>query len=455
MTRRILSGFCALVLILTLAAFPVRARAMASAAMAAVGTGVVIAAFLSLCKVYPYAQSPSISFDAWENDSLRELWNQYAGLNAATPFNNVKGYAMNGAIVVGSKIWSELRGFAQWLREKFDVADNQESVALGEITFKGYNGLAYAPYFSSVPTVPEIVANGIYIGNWSMNCYAGASTNSVLLALDTTYGPGAPFFISLHPFTSYFINEGSVVVSRVSSSGTYWGETYYFTNYNTHYLYQMPSDIFQTSDVTEILQRFLSGSGYPASELASGITADTGTVAIPDELPEEAEFAGMRVAGVHPGVAVEDIIESGVIDRERPVVTQAPVEIAEGLDANAETGEVTEEGAEAIVITMPLAISDYSIPSLSSVFPFSIPWDIARVWQALDAEPRFPLQDFSMTVPPVFGLWTEPQTVRFSLDAFSPQVQESMDSVASVVRSFLLILACIAFLVFISQFIKF
>ena len=77
-----------------------------------------------------------------------------------------------------------------------------------------------------------------------------------------------------------------------------------------------------------------------------------------------------------------------------------------------------------------------------------------RIWQALGAEPRFPLQDFSLAldVPLLFG--ESPPVVRFDLASYPEAVSAKMDEVAGVVRYSLLLVACVGFLIFISQFIK-
>ncbi|MBQ6420476.1 MAG: hypothetical protein IJK02_05315, partial [Clostridia bacterium] len=190
-----------------------------------------------------------------------------------------------------------------------------------------------------------------------------------------------------------------------------------------------------------------------------GVMADTSVVDLLGELPEGAEMGGLAVAGAGAGVdALEDVIESGVMERQKPAVRPVEVEIGEGAEVDADAGTVTEETPSVITITpesVPLSVSDYAVPGLHTLFPFSVPWDIARVWQALDAEPRWFLEDVVLTFPAP-ELWGgEPLVVTFRMEDMPQQLRDAVQGLAATVRAFLLIIACIGFLVFAVGFIKF
>lgn len=502
MKRRVVAGLGAFILMAALVAFPLRARAMSAAAVAAsVGGATLIAAYMAACGIYPYSEDGQ-SFGEWGARALTDLVEQYNQnrLERQIQIAQLTGYVAGRTIAIARDTWDTLREFVGWCRETFSLEDNQTGVNVGIVSSDGF-----LPYNTDWPVgsdtavnASSVVSLGFLFGTytWGTQYFAAATIPNVILAARQSGRNWSYIGISDSSFYSVYLGTRASnyanCLGKYRDSYSFNGKTVYITGPVLTFTDLIPSElvIILPDFSAESVVNAYYGGGVDTS--LQGITVDTSTVSIPAELPEDddTEWVGLSVypgtvtgvagtgttteTGVETGTgavagtenpatvltpqAVERIIQQGVEERQRPDVRPVEVEIGEGVTVDEETGELVAAEPGTVVITetdIPLSLGDYAIPSLSTVFPFSIPWDIMRVWQALDAEPRFPLQDFSMTlsVPWLFG--DSPPTVRFGLDAFGPGVAQKMDELAFMVRSFLLVIACVGFLIFISQFIKF
>lgn len=507
MRRRVVAGLGAFILMAALVAFPLRARAMSAAAVAAsVGGATLIAAYMAACGIYPYSEDGQ-SFGEWGARALTDLVEQYNQnrLERQIQIAQLTGYVAGRTIAIARDTWDKLREFVNWCRETFSLADNQAGGSLGVISSDSVPWFDFAGASSNSVIASVAYSQGIPLSNgWAF----------VVGNFYTTSSPSVPILPFLacngNTYRLHVANKSHWVSICAASSPSrfenwaaggwtndFSGGTVYIDSFSYGFK-SKPADfpVITVSDFDyssrSLIGQFAASLFDSYSPSFSGITVDTSTVSIPAELSEDddTEWVGLSVyPGTVTGVAgtgtttetggeagggtvagtenpatvltpqaVERIIQQGVEARQRPDVRPVEVEVGEGVTVDEETGELVAAEPGTVVITetdIPLSLGDYAIPSLSTVFPFSIPWDIMRVWQALDAEPRFPLQDFSMTlsVPWLFG--DSPPTVRFGLDALGPEVAQKMDELAFMVRSFLLVIACVGFLVFISQFIKF
>ena len=108
---------------------------------------------------------------------------------------------------------------------------------------------------------------------------------------------------------------------------------------------------------------------------------------------------------------VEQIIQQGVMLREKPVVRPVEVTVATGTDVDTETGAVTGEDTGVTIDVDTLeeqyipAVSELSVPqafldsiavTMQSKFPFCLPFDAMRILQAFAKEPETPV--FSLSV---------------------------------------------------------
>ena len=138
--RRLAAGFCAVVLAVTLTAYPLRARAMASATLAAVGGATVIAATLAACGIYPYASAGEGSFGEWGARALTDLLTKYneAHIESAIRMEQVRAYVVGRTLAVGREVWDKLRDFAAWVRDTYALTDNQMGVEIGFLLDKDF-----------------------------------------------------------------------------------------------------------------------------------------------------------------------------------------------------------------------------------------------------------------------------------------------------------------------------
>lgn len=464
--RRVAAGLCAVALMAALVAFPLRARAMAPA-LPAIGYATTIAAFLAACGIYPFQTETGESFGEWGARQLTELWDIYVTevyptSEAAQAINDVKSfYTSGGYMVMAADTWSRLRSFAGWIVSRFSVQSGRTDLELGESSLSGFAAFPAVVDFP-LSTGAEIVSNGIKVGYSVLNSvdvyYAVYGSSEVYFCyyLEHYYRPSGPhldgdYYFPLvlskaaFPFQKAYSSLKFAPPEYEADSPSYNGDIYWSTR----------GYPIKTSTLISGVPLYASRSAALAAfagvtPTLAGITADTGaTIAIPDALPEGAEFGGLQVAGLGAGAtaqALEDVIEGGVMERQQPVVRPVEVEIGAGTDVDTETGEVT---GNAIVITpdsVVLSSSDFTLPrAISTVFPFSVPWDIMRVYQALDAEPAFPEIHAYLYVPG--SSFVNPDYVDDKIPfiiGIPEDMKPGFDAFAEKFRSIALLLACIA-----------
>lgn len=471
LVRRLACGLLACLLVLHLAFFPVRARAtLAAGALTAVGFAVTVTAFLNLAGIYPFNPDTGegLTFPEWTDDALQKLIDLYNVAHASAPLTQqtIKSYAVGATIAVANAGWNRLRDFVQWIRETYAPADNMQGIKLGE-------NLGVVPYFSSAPSVASLRSNGLsLLGNGSGRYYyVGLSSDEALPSGAVAVCRGNNYFYYyfcggyrtsaasgerfLYWIYSDYASDGSI--SGSSSSVQSYIFTRYATGDNglsvwflrlgqllTSSVDSVPFPVFDTE--TEIINYFsgLSGGNF------SGIVSDTTTVSIPAEPVAGSDFTGMQVGGLGQGVTadtLEDVIESGVQSREQPTVRQVEVEIQAGTEVDVETGEVVENPVVVTPDSVPLVASDYAIPGLHTVFPFSIPWDVYNVFSALNAEPVRPSFDASLYVP-ILDV-----SIPFKI-AIPDEISEDVDSFVALARSLFLVLMCVATLLFVRNLIR-
>lgn len=462
MRRRVISFFAAALLLIHVALFPATQAKAAAAALTAVGAAITVAAFLNACGIYPYLQDSS--FGEWGAQNLADLWSQYISSfeGGQTPsggtvetFNTIKSFVVGNTLAVASATWGELRSFASWIVSKFSVTDNQTGVELGS-----YSGSSL-PVFSSAPSYDGLVSAGFSIGpragdSLAYPIFLGANVDGVFAYYEpSSLNPNMIRFVSLSPAIYYYTDvwrpTGESLRYEVGSFNI--GGPVYASG-GALLGYYSGSVILVASLPDGVLE-----FGSPASALAyfsdyvptfSGVIADTSTVSVPDALPEGSQFGGLRVVeapATSGAPAIADVIEGGVELRAQPVVEIANVDVEAGTDVDSETGAITDNPVVITPDDSSYSDSDFQIPDLSTVWPFSIPWDLYRVYQAFDADPVPPY--FSITFASFPGVEGS-----VSLDISIPDsMRPTFDGVAEVVRSFALVIACIGFAVWLGKYI--
>lgn len=404
---------CAVLLLFHLALFPLRARAAGVGALAAVAGVTVLGAYLMASGVYPYITEAGQGLSEWTADNLQPLIDKYNAylssvgksyqivLNGATP--TIKGYLIQGVVMIANDVWGKLREFVVWLQSEYALTDNQTGAQLGTLI----SDLLLAPVVQPLK-VSTVAAHGLYVGTRD-------NGKATYLAADAS---GVYVGNVLHGASGLSSVYGVVVLYKVGdSASTRWLigtpgwnpesflplEYYSLTFNSTQYKYCFPTtkvaQIPDTIPVFDTMYDFCTALGTGGDITLSGITADTTTVAPLEALPDDVPWGGLAVEGTGAAAspaAVEGVIGGAITDRAKPVVRPVEVEIQQGTEVDTETGEIAENPVVITPDDVPLVASEYALPTaITTVFPFSLPWDFVRVLQALNAEPQPILFDVS------------------------------------------------------------
>lgn len=409
----------ALLLVFQLATYPVRAM---SVVLPAAGLALTVTAFLNLAGIYPF--DTESSFGDWSEGGLADLIQQYNDTNPAIQLNGetLHAYLYGGTAILTHNAYVALRNFIQWLKDTFSLTDNQEGVSLA------VGSSSYLPFYSSPPSFSQLTASN----TWAVlpspeNKKYFASSSDVSLGAIVRYS-SEQYYVFLGTTQAnkqYYYNlysSSGVGISSYRITGNYEGTTVYYSGYSnfpSSYMSDLQYSNFVVLDDVESFIEYVATGGVSSAD----VIVDTSTISVPPELPAEQEYIGLAISpGTVSGAdtpatamtpqAVERIIQQGVTERERPVVTPVEVEIGAGTDVDSETGAVTENP---VVIT-PEAVAEEFVPAVSELiapaatiaeyvsalqtkFPFCVPFDIARLFSAFVFEPRAPVISMSFHDP--------------------------------------------------------
>lgn len=451
--KRGLAFLFALCLVVNLALYPLRARAMAGALTVA-SAGVVVTAALMASGIYPYEQQKQ--FAEYVTGNLAELWDDYLEWregNTISPedlppssLQELTGFVAAGSIVVTRKVWNALSDFVTWIKDEFSVADNQTGVQLGTLI----SDLLLAPVVQPLK-VSSVAAYGLYVGTRDNGkaTYLGVDASGVYVG-NVLHGisgiAGAYGIIMLYKAGDSASTQWLVGTPKWNPESLLPGEYYSLTFNSTRYKYATPStkvaQIPDTIPVFDSIYDFCAALGAGGNTTLSGITADTTTVVPLESLPADTEWGGFQVAGTFNPDGTIETIEQGVTAREKPVVRPVEVEIQQGTEVDAETGEVVENP---VVITqddvipavseliMPGSVIDTIVSGMQTKFPFCLPFDIMRIAQAFVVPPSAPVISLTFHDP-------------FSDSDYTISVDLSpWDEVAAVVRMLWTMLLLVGF----------
>lgn len=399
-SKRLAAFLCALLLTLETVAFPLtQAKAAATAALATVGFGVTTAAFLAACGIYPYwasaDASETFSWGDWETEDLAVLLQEYNAANAASPIasQQIRAFLQGATLVVGSTVWEKLCAFAEWIKTKYNVTDNQTGVELG--AFSG----TLLPVVPVSATVNEVLAVGhlMYLAGTPKSYAVSSVSDTYIFAVRSSGTAGRVCTASLNP--------GRVGLAQTTSASVAW---HAYSSVSVDGLVYYRCDLSTMSDVSTF-----NGSAYSSFDDGvravfgsfQGVTADTSTVSIPAALPQGTEYGGLRVSGLPAATTAEsvtDAVQDSVGERLKTPVEVVEVELAPGTEVDSETGAITQNP---VVIEAPVAetipaVSELIAPdsfvgtavnALQTKFPFCLPFDVMRIAQAFIVPPSAPV----------------------------------------------------------------
>lgn len=474
LVRRLVCGLLACLLVLHLAFFPVRAKAtLAAGALTAVGFAVTVTAFLNLAGIYPFNPDTGegLTFPEWTDDALMKLVNLYNMAHASAPLTQqtIKSYALGATIAIANEGWNRLRDFVSWIKETYAPADNQFDVVLGTVQ----SSALALPYYSSMPSASDLVATGFrapcYSAQyWGTNlkfdnypvgvvaCTMSASGNAYLYFCSGTQSAGRDFGL-LSTNGSNFRQVGFPNTMTASDGTVLYVNNYVYTQADSSYIgtwQNLGIPYFpRTGENGSMADYFASFIGQSSvGQTLSGIKADTAIVTTPAAPVADSEFTGIQVGGLGQGVtvdALEDVVESGVQNREQPTVRQVEVEIQVGTEVDSETGEVTENPVVVTPESVIPAVSEFFVPqefvdtmltTIRTKFPFCIPFHVLEIVSAFVVAPSAPV--ISLTFHDNFS--DSDYTISVDLSPW--------DEVAAVVRQFETMLLLVGFLLNFSKF---
>lgn len=422
---------------------------------------VSVSAFLNASGIYPYAVGQD--FDEWTEEGLDALIEQFNEAQPANSLSNLSSFrviqnTVNRVIAYPKEAWNRLRAFANWLISNFSLTDNQEGVEIGIYSSD------YMPVYSETPTFQQLSASDYWIfipsKGYTLYFASNASAVAALFLPAPNYTQYYLYVGTLQPNKYYFTNlysSGAVDGLRLNTVKYYNDVPVYVSSVITLSVSDLPQASFSKIPVLETQTDFLRYVATGNVTAFSGVIADTSTVSVPPELPADTEYGGLLVA---PSVEMAEssetdlsvptdittVIEAGVENHNRPIVTPVGVVLAPDVVINPDTGELTPTEVEIDFSNIPLSPSQYALPGLYTLFPFSIPWDIASTLSALNAAPVRPEFEVSLYVP-----FTE-NPVPFTI-GFSEEVAPSVDAFMTKFRAMLLVLMCVGFLWFVFQFL--
>ena len=393
----------------------------------------------------------------WTQDNLQPLidkYNEYlvsVGKSYAITLNGqaptIKGFLSQGAIVLATDVWLKLREFAEWVVDEYDVTDNQTGVGLGSFDDGSL------PVVAPSATADDVILSGVYLGH-GLNA-SGVQTGRDIYIASTSvqtyvyYETGnlqrfSMRVVSLRSDAFWFATGLQSGLSQGGISNYISGLGYYSTT--TFRVSSVPPDVL-SFDRPEMALRYFE-SLNPEFQ---GIIADTTSITIPAALPEGTSWGGLAVEGVGDVAtpqAVEGAIAEAVTAREQPVVQPVTITLAPDTEINPDNGDTDPPP---VVIT-PFPPADPSavelgqeiLESFEAHFPFSVPWDLYKIFSRLDAEPVAP--SWTLALPQVGDL--EPVSIVIDV------AETPFHALAPTFRAFVGIVICLGLLIAATKWIK-
>lgn len=358
------------------------------------------------------------------------LLDQYAstiGTTSGGLFSGVQSGANSiGQLLINNRFVRLISAFGAWLKAKFSLADNQDTVVQSA---NNVSGVIVTP----VPYAYKIATPITF--QW----YYTASNSPVYLVF-YKYSTSLGSFISTLAYCSEpFVLHRDVL--RVSTGehtyNDYTGElnvNYYFAtggscSYNDWIgqgvtapldrLYEYNGNGAETS---AHLKEILDGVSVDGSE----ISITTGGISLPLDAPDYNDGDGAVIdVGAPWGMTYPDIVSQWLPREWAPGMSGNPsitYDDAPAIDEQVQTGPETIQ-----VNSNP---ADYASPGLSSVFPFCIPFDLYEFFECLAADPEAPEISWRFYVP---GICDEQIEIDLSQFDTVAQIVRTMELLAFIV----------------------
>lgn len=356
------------------------------------------------------------------NDYVGSLMGQYATYRGVT-FNELTRGCNAGANTVGqlllnNKFVDVLGGFAQWIKDTFQLTDNTTITVISPGTV--VNDL-------TMYSLPIAWNSGFYNYEWTIV----TSTAPVLCLFGT-----ASSTLTIDNAKAWFFSEEAATIHRRSWNQYGTSERDYTLQYSAT-LYAYPYYSYAGGELGSDgnYVAYLYDEWYPKlahgndiEESTSGTQVDirTGAINLPADDPNYATGDGAVVDLQLPwGVTYPDIVDNWIpaewtnSQAGKPSIAyDPPAAIAGQVTSTAQTPSVSDDPDE------------YQTPGLQNVFPFCIPFDIYNLLSAFAADPVAPAFNWRFYVP---GIVDEQISIDLSPFDTAAQVLRTVELLAFIV----------------------
>ena len=382
----------AYVLCITLFGHALAPRADAAGVVGTVVGSCVIAAFLSACGIHignSSGQSLGDVLAPYIQDFMEDHANQ--DMYDITDVTASISSAYKSTIMIAADTWVKLCVFADWLVDKFGIVDNETG---GVLTLAGEGIVYWEPYATdhdNWPSKSTINSTGFFVGKTD---YGDMRVIARYSGLFVARGGNYLVFMSERSDNGFFfsrVNEtgrGSWSANKNQSNGIYYTDGYFDMK-------SFSSDLPVYPSVQAAVADFVNISG------SDGVSLDysSSSISVPAELAQDVDYAGIAIPGI------------GELSTAAEVTAAIESAVATGTmaDVQAQVISVTETMTDTLVIAED--IDSMGLPALgaalTSRFPFSIPWDIHRIFSVFNVPmktPRFEV-DFFAPIGELVGGW--------------------------------------------------
>lgn len=387
--QRVGSVLVCISLLLALAFPPQPAKAIAVADDVAIAA--IVAAFLASCGMTLHASGMDNTAIAQQ---VYDMTGDFVNAHYGTPeerqqwYDNVKDVGFkDGLLLIGSTAAAELSELARWVKGEFCSSSDNSAVysfsgrgielsdGLTAFFFLAENTELYGTIFN-YNDFPLYFKNGYYL-NWeyeNVKCCGLALYDSRgnIASHGEFYGKGRSLdFFTDHPIGLFLWNGGNIFAEG----------------------YEIHEGHFNSWNLSKDISKYIS-----VTDLNSSLAIDSSDISIPSSLPDTQELT--ISTGAASDLTLDQALEQ-ILAAIAAGELSATKEIAE---AGTATGEATVPVDEAFP-----DVGELGLPALGNTlttrFPFSIPWDIAKAVRLLAAPaktPRFEV-DFMAPIAYRFG----------------------------------------------------
>ncbi len=321
------------------------------------------------------------------------------------------------------------RSFAEWFQEKFFIGDNMSAVVAGT------NFSCVATHESGLPLVLNFPKNIEATSDCQFEY--GVNRFKYKITQPSVFITSVPLSNPALPSSGFYLNQVLFTKGDYSLgySETYESDGYKYTRYDITQDILNSYTVYMYLDVVSITKRpsFIAGDSVPLLSINSWVTsADASSLTA--EKPQEVHYPNVA----EDGSQVYEVTYEGVTATDIEGIIQGAVDRI--LAGTASIVGSVEQAGTAEEVTNP-EIEPYKV-SLSSVFPFCIPFDVYNMVTMFVAEPEAPNAEWTFTLP-----WSSQEySVGWDLAAF--------DGVARICRDMQLVLFAVGLAVITYKVIK-